>query len=371
MDKLHDTEWTANGGLYSSVMDYPSVNLAPKGTKNGHYYNTGVGSSDQWVIAYGYTADGAKAATIAREAARAGHAYGTDEDARGAGALDPTVNVYDLGGDPLQWGKERTALITELMPTLPQRVLADDKRYADLTDAFQTLLVQYSRALATGVKYIGGSYQYRDHVGDPEGRAPFVPVAKAKQLEALAFLNERAFGEQAFSYSPELLSQLGANRWSHWGENNTFEGRIDYPLHEQVLGAQRAIVNQVMNPFVFARIRDAEMKYGRGAVLTIPELMSSLTASMWSEAATARSVPAARRDLQRLYVDRMSQLVLESPDRMPADARAVARWQLTTLKGRIDARLASGAGLDAYTKAHYAESSARIGKVLNADIGTK
>jgi hypothetical protein len=74
-----------------------------------------------WVISYGYTADAARAREIARQAARAGHAYGSDEDAVGAGAIDPTVNIYDLGADPMAWGRQRAALIKATIPELPRR----------------------------------------------------------------------------------------------------------------------------------------------------------------------------------------------------------------------------------------------------------
>jgi hypothetical protein len=323
------------------------------------------------VIAYGYTPDADKAKALAREAAEPGHAYGTDEDARGPGALDPTVNIYDLGADPLAWGKERATLIKGLWPDLPKRALTDDSRYARLTQGFQALLNQYVQAVATGVKYIGGQYQYRDHVGDPDGRPPFMPVPKAKQEEALAFINDYAFGEHSFDVPQAVLAQFGANRWTHWGEDNTYDGRVDYPLAEQVLGAQRALLDRVMQPFVFARVRDAETKFGTVKVLTIPEYMRELTESIWSEVyATGNNISANRRDLQRMYIDRAASFILDPPERLPADARSVTRYQLAELKRRIDARR-SVAGLNAYTRAHLAESSARIGKVLEAGLDEK
>jgi len=371
LDRLHDAQWAAERGVFSSVMEYPSVNIAAPGKPNGVYYNPGAGSSDLWVISYGYTPSAEKAKQIAREAAKPGHAFGTDEDAYGTGALDPTISINDLGADPLAWGKERAALIKNLWPDLPKRSLADDSRYARLTQGFQSLLNQYVQAVGTGVKYIGGQYQNRDHVGDPDGRPPFVPVPKAKQREALTFLNDYAFGEHSFDVPREVFAQFGANRWSHWGENNTYGGRIDYPLAEQVLGAQRALLNQVLQPFVFARIRDAETKFGAAKVLTIPEYMGELTEAIWSEVYVGgRNVSANRRDLQRTYIDRTSELVLNPPERLPADARAVARYQLVGLKRRIDARK-SAADLSAYTRAHLSESSARIAQVLEASLEAK
>ncbi len=369
LDKLYDADFTKANGIYSSVMEYPSLNLAPRGTKNGIFYNTGVGTYDKWVIAYGYTPDDDRAEAIAREAARAGHAYGTDEDAVGPGAMDPSVTPFDLSADPLGWGKERAALIASLFPKLPERVLTDNSRYADLTDALGTLYGQYAQAVAPSVKYLGGQYVYRDHAGDPDGRKPFVPVPRAKQLEALEFLTTAGFGEKAFPVPTNVLAQLGANRWSHWGQQNTFQGRIDFPWHEQVLQTQRALLNGATQPFVFARIRDAELKFGARNVVTIPELMGGLTNAIWSEVSAApRNITSIRRDLQRAYLDRMTDIVVGDPPRLPADARAVGRAQLTQLKRRIDARVAAGAALDAYTRAHLAESSARIGKILEAGL---
>ena len=373
LEKLHDRGWAEQRGLYNSVMEYPALNVAPRGASavtgpGGYAYNPSVGPYDVWVIAYGYTHDAARAQALAREGAAAGHAYGTDEDANGPGALDPTVAVFDLSSDPLAWGRQRAELLSGLWATLPQHVLADNSRYADLTDVFQTLLGQYARALVPAVKYIGGQYQYRDRVGDPQGRAPFVAVPRAKQREALTFLAEYGFGEDAFRVPRPVLQQMGANRWSHWGETNSYEGRIDYPLHEQVLGVQTALLRQLTSPLVFARIRDAELKYGSAAVLPIPELMSELTRAVWSELYRGDGgIPAQRRDLQRAYLDRMTTILTTPEPRTPADARSVARYTLRTLDGRLGQALAGG-GLDTYSRAHLLEARARIGKALEAGL---
>jgi hypothetical protein len=365
LDKMHDREWTSKNGVFSSVMEYPVPNIATAGQAQGLYYNRGPGSSDAWQIAYGYTPDDAKAKEIARQGAQAGHAYGADFDADFPG--DPLTTPNDLGGDPLAWGKQRAQMIRTLIPTLPSRTLSDNERYAKLTNGFNSLLNQYVQAVGISTKYIGGQHQYRDHVGDPNGRAPFVSVPKAKQQEALAFLTEYGFGEKAFEFPPEVLQKLGANRWAHWGQDITYNGRADFPLAEQVANAQRAMMMRVLHPMLFARMRDAEIKFGASQVLTIPEYLGSLTSAVWSEAASARNVTGMRRELQRSYVEYMRLLSIGEVPRLPADARSVARAQLASTKNRIDARLAAG-GLDAYTRAHYAESSSRIARILDAQL---
>ncbi|HEX5724022.1 MAG TPA: zinc-dependent metalloprotease, partial [Longimicrobiaceae bacterium] len=369
LEKLSDRGWAEQNGVFSSVMEYPSVNLSEAGKPRGYAYNPGVGSYDRWVITFGYAADEARARQVAREAALPGHAYGTDEDSGGPGAIDPTVNVYDLGADPLAWAKGRAQVIAGVWPRLPNYVLADNRRYAELTDAFNGLLFQYARAVAVGVKYIGGQYQYRDRVGDPSGRPPFVPVPQAKQREALAFVTEYGFGERAFAIPQEVLARFGANRWSHWGTNSTVNGRIDYPLTELVAGLQAQLLNQITNPWTFAKIRDAELKFGAANTLPIPVLMNELTRAVWSETwSGGRNVTAMRRDLQRAYLDRFSVIVALGQDRMPGDARAVARTTLMDLRRRISSSLASPGRLDAMTVAHLTEARARIDKALEAGL---
>jgi hypothetical protein len=148
----------------------------------------------------------------------------------------------------------------------------------------------------------------------------------------------------------------------------TFDGgRIDYPYHREVLDLQRAFLNQITTSSLFARIRDAEMKYGPDEVVTIPELLGALSDAVWAEVGQGVSVPAMRRDLQRAHLDRMIGLVVDAPGGMPADARAVARMELEGLVQELTAAL-DGATLDAYTRAHLNESRARAERALAAGL---
>jgi hypothetical protein len=53
---------------------------------------------------------------------------------------------------------------------------------------------------------------------------------------------------------------------------------------------------------------------------------------------------------------------------MPADARSVARAQLTDLNNRITRRLTPPYSFDAYTEAHLREVKAMIEKALDAGL---
>lgn len=365
-DRLHDEAWTERNGVASSVMEYPSVNLAPEGEETGHFWSPGVGSYDRWAIAVGYTPDAERARRLARRGAEKGHLFGNE--AGGPGALDPTINIWDLGDDPLAWARQRTDVVRGLWAELPDHVLADGDRYYELTAAFQALLNQYVQALTPAVKYLGGAYLNRDHVGDPDGRLPLEPVALADQREALDLLVDRVLAADALAVPSDVLRRLGPNRWTHWGSSTTFDGRLDYPWHEQVAGLQEVVLGELLHPWRLSRIRDAEARWGEEAVVGIPELTARLTDAVWSELEDGGSVVASRRDLQRAWVERMTELVVDAPPRTPSDARAVARVRMREVGERIDRRLEDGAGLDAYTAAHLEESAARIREALEAGI---
>lgn len=370
LDKLNDPQWTAEHGFSASVMDYLPVNVAPLGEPDGDHYMQAVGPYDRWVIAYLYTPDPARAAELARQGADPFHTFGTDVDLYAPGALDPLTQSWDLSSDPLAWGRQRLALVRQLLPRLPELVLTDGAPYDDLTDVMDLLYWVRMGAIQGAVRFIGGQYVHRDRVGDPGGRPPFVNVPRAKQLEALAFLAEEAFAPESFALPPEVLRQLGARHWDHWGHPPTYDGRIEPPVHDRILAGLADLLAGLTDPHRLARLRDAEAKYGREEVLTLPELTSILTEAIWKEAWTppAADPTALRRDLQRAWLDRLAVLLLKPPEKTPADARAVARAALVDLGERLGRALAARQGLDAYTVAHLEESAARIDRILDAQL---
>ncbi|MEN8374782.1 MAG: zinc-dependent metalloprotease [Gemmatimonadota bacterium] len=355
---LHDTDFTSRNGVFSSVMEYPTINLSANGA-NGHWYTSAPGSYDRWVITYGYANDQEEADAAARDVSKLEHMFGTE--AGGPGALDPTINVYDLGADPLAWGAERSELIRGMWERLPEYVLEDNTPYAEMRGALGQLMNEYARAVAPAVKYIGGQYMNRDRFGD--GRQPFVNVPKTEQEKALALLVDRVFAVDALTLSEEMLQSIGPERRSGWGQANTINGRYDFPYHSLTLNLQSNVLNQLLGAARLARIRDSETKFGYTNVVTIPELFGALTDAIWSDL-SARTISASRRDLQRAYLDAMTNLIVEPAQGTPADARSVARAQLTQLRGSIRNAAAGGA----YTRAHLAESLARIEKALDAGL---
>lgn len=367
--KLHDRAWTREHGVMGSVMDYPAANLAPAG-EGGEVYMEDLGPYDRWAIAFGYTPDAERARQLARLGAQPGHDYGMEEHLYTAGALDPTLGIFDLSSDPVAWAAERASLYRRVRQRLAGTVLRDGVDHYRLTRAFQALTFSLADLLAPAIKSVGGQQVNRDHVGDPGGRPPFMPVPRKRQQEALALLDEHLFGEQAFALPPDLLRQLGARPWAHWGEEPTWEGRVDVPFAEAVLDLRRTALAELTSPERLSAIRSAELKFGEESVLTLPELLSFLTERIWTEAweAPGRNTRALRRDLQRTWTDRLVTLLLTPPEGTPGDARALARRELSRIGERLAKRLSPPARFDAYTEAHLRDVRERIGQALAADL---
>ena len=400
--QLSDRQYTQAHGLGVSVMDYspPALSLDPR--EQGDYHSATIGTYDRWAIRYGYStlgsrdlaaasAKGSGAAppvwtpdveinalrAVAAEAAKPSHLYGTDEDAGFGGlGLDPTVSRYDQTSDPLDWARDRVTLIDGLFDSLDTRMVAPGEGYARLRGAFTDLLNDRWYAILVTTKYLGGATTARDHRGDPSARPALVTVPAARQREALAFLTDAGFGEQAYRFRPELLSRLGPDRWRHWGSNPGASGRIDFPVHGWAMAQQSALLRQVLDPVVLSRIRDAELRAIEGeATVTIPELFTTLTRAIWAEAyatpgiTAPRNIASVRRDLQRLYLNSLIQMMVNPLPDTPEDARTLARATLAGLGAELHrALLRRGVELDPYTKAHLVDSRERISQALNAQL---
>jgi hypothetical protein len=402
--QISDKKFTQAHGLGVSVMDYSPASLSLDPRQQGDYHSGTVGTYDRWAVRYGYSTVGpreladskAKGSTttppawtpdveinalrsVASEAAKPGHLYGTDEDAGFGGfGLDPTVSRYDQTSDPLDWARDRVALINGLFDSLDTRMVSPGQGYARLRSAFTDLLNDRWYAILVTTKYLGGATTSRDHRGDPSARPALVTVPAARQREALAFVTQAGFGEDAYRFRPELLSRLGPDRWRHWGSNPGTDGRIDFPLHNWAMAQQSSLLSQLLDPAVLARVRDAELRATENEpTVTIPEVFNTLTRAIWAEAAypaqgktvVPRNITSVRRDLQRLHLNALIRMIVSPAPDMPEDARTLARATLSELGSELDrGLLRRAAELDPYTKAHLLDSKERIAQALNAQL---
>jgi hypothetical protein len=376
---LHNKTLTAAEGLTGSVMDYIPVNLASRGQPQGEYYQTTLGPYDYWAIEYAYKPIAASSPdaelpelrAIASRVANPLLSYGTDEDA-GFGSQwmwssDPLATRGDLGSEPLEYFTHRVKLVRELWSSVEQKLQAPGEGYQILRRSFLRGLNQAGTALLDSVRYIGGVYHYRDHVGDPGNRLPFVPVPADRQREALNLIRDNLFAPEAFRISPQLLNKLTPERFPDFSDFTSFERRPDYPIHQQILSLQAAALNRLFHPTVMSRVLDNELRVDKpGTALSLGTVFTSIRDAVWAETTGARvSVNSFRRSLQREHLRRMIALVVRDAA-APEDARSLARHHLTLLRARLRTAIPNAASVE--TRAHLTESVARIDEALSAQI---
>ncbi|HEY6196427.1 MAG TPA: zinc-dependent metalloprotease [Candidatus Eisenbacteria bacterium] len=381
--ELQDTGFTESHGLYSSVMEYPSPNIDYTHQKQGDWYTTTPGTYDTWAIRYGYTPSGATTADadyafarkIADESLAPGHEYSTDEDTYPSDAPDPRSNIYDLGSDPLQFAKDRTAYLAKLWrsPGFEERIVGKSGDLTALRRAMDSMAQQYAIAAGMAVKYVGGSFMSRVERGQPGEKDPVDPVPAAKQREAVDFLAQRVWAADALGAPGRLLDRMAPNRWSHWGmgPGGTFAGRQDYAWNDRVLAIQTILLNAVTSAPLLARLREEETR--SPDTYRLAEHFDKLTRALWGEVGGVNPVairslegPHTRRELQRVFVDRMANMVADPPAGAPDDARALARLALTRIDARCARALAVPAPMGDDTRAHLLETRARIKRALEA-----
>ena len=387
---LDDLNKKKGEALIGSVMEYDAVNIAPEGQEQGDYYTKTIGPWDYWVVEYAYKPiDASKPegelkalGEIASRVASSELTYGTDEDAYGYRFrdLDPLVNRWDLGDDPLAFAKQRREIVVGLWDKIADKVTKEGMGYQRVRRAFGSLLFEHGFTMYLASRYIGGQYHHRDHRGDENGRLPFVPVPAVKQREALQFIKEYALSDKAFTFSPELLNSLAITRWSDWGGDSWTSTRFDYPVHDVILRNQTLILERMLYPSVLSRVQDAELKFPKGEdAFTLPELFSGITDAVWVELgrdAGAKQwsnsdafISSFRRGLQREHLKQLIKLVLEADSGTPEDARSLARLHLGQIRSKIQRVLQNARGtLDDYSFAHLEESQVRVEKALDASF---
>ena len=387
LDDLYSKE---DGTLLGSVMEYDAVNIAPEGKKQGNYYTSTIGPWDYWVIEYAYKPiSGSKPedelealGKIASRVATPELTYGTDGDVSmyQYRDLDPLVNRWDLGADPLEFAKQRREIVAGLWDKIADRVTKDGAGYQRVRRAFGTLLGEYGYTMFLASRYIGGQYHHRDHRGDENGRLPYVPVPAAKQREALQFLKEYALSDKAFDFPADLLNSLATTRWSGWGSSSGSSTRLDYPVHSVILRNQNRILERLLYPAVLARVQDTELKFPRGEeAFTLPELFSGITDAVWVElernpgekewSNSDAFISSFRRGLQREHLKQLIKLMLDPDSGTPEDARSLARRHLGQINSQIQRLLQNAQGrLDDYSLAHLEESEVRVSKALDASF---
>lgn len=375
-EQLRDAAFTAQRGISNSVMDYNARNVPLAGEKVADYFQTTLGSYDFWAIEYAYReiAPEQEAAELARIAGRSATdpalAYATDEDVipQLGGGIDPRVNQFDLGDDPMAYYKRSFALTRELWARTQKRELVEGDAYTVYRRNLQRGLAQFASAVSPLSKYVGGVYTSRQVAG-PQPAALMTPVPAGQQREALALLTREVFSSDSFRFDPAFMTRLGVDHLERLDRlDRNAPSSTDFSLATAVLTVQRAALDQLMSDTVAARLADAESKVAdRRQLLSLGEVHSQLADAVWSELKSGREIDSLRRNLQREHVKRLAAGLVRPSSAVAADIRAVNRQVAVRLQADLQ-RAAGNGALSPTTRAHLSESASVLADALRAPL---
>lgn len=357
----------------TSVMDYLPVNIAfETGEVQGDYAMIDIGPYDFWAIKYGYTFEDPK--KVLEGVADPLHQYGTDED---TGGPDPYARRYDFAKDPLSYAQNQMRLVTYYRGRLLEKFVDEGESWAKTRYGYQTTLNQQMQMLSMMANWIGGAHVYRDKKGDPNGRAPIEVVDAQKQRDALNFMIENAFRDEAFGLNAELLKHMSVDKWLDEGGGSSAFEEPTWPVHDRVMAMQASTLTMIMNPTTLKRVYDNEFRVpAEQDALTLPEVMGSVVGAVFGEFETELNgatftdrqpmISSLRRNLQSEMIDRLVRLSLSSSG-LPRAIQTLAVMHLRTLDGKIGVLLekAEGGQIDQYTKAHLQDLNTKIDQALN------
>lgn len=301
-EKLHDADYTSQHGLTASVMDYPAINLAPLGRRQGQFYTTTPGPYDFWAIEFGYSPHMDDAAQRTRLLARSTEPalrFGNDaDDMRTPGrGLDPRVMIDDLSADPVSYAVDRIIRVRAAIEKIADSHAAAAS-YQELRDAYLVLSREHARAAGVISRQIGGVLVERTTPGQPGFTGqPLSPVSLAEQKRAMEALRKHVFAPTALTAPPRILAQARTQR-------RGFDFRRepeDLKLHAQVLRAQSTVLDHLLHPVVTARVSDTRL-YGND--YSVAAMLADLTDAIFADD-TPGDVTTTRQNLQAEYVNRL------------------------------------------------------------------
>ena len=372
LKQLQDIEFTRNNGTAGSVMDYTPFNLAAIGEKQGEYMMSTLGPYDHWAIEYAYklidpVKEKEELAKLASRSTEPLLAFATDEESVSAfGGMDPDVNQFDLGADPLEYYKKRMKLSRELWDRLQTMKLKDGESYDRLTRSFNAGFAQFAGVAPLAAKYVGGVRMVRDHAGT--NRPVFEPTPAARQREALNLITTGLFKVDSFKFKPELVSRIGVDFLGR--RLNFFSGsnnNTDPAISTRVLNVQKAVLDVVLADNVAQRLLESESKVADPSkLLKLSELYDTLQSAIWSELKNGGDIGYLRRNLQRDHVKRIAGALLRPAGNTPSDVKSLQRENAVQLQSQI--RTAMTKPMSKEAKAHLAESLNLLSETLKAPM---
>ena len=368
-DSVRSKTWVAKMGHSPSIMDYARFNYVAQpedGIALGDLIPR-VGPYDKYAIMWGYKPiAGAKTSEDERVTLDAWARmqdsipwYRFASDAGGGGA-DPGEQNESIGDadavKSTRLGFKNLRRVVDLV--VPASTVDKTADYSLLRATYGAVLGQWSTEAQHVTKIIGG--MNKQEKGASQSGPVWTPVSRARQKEALQFLNDEVFTTPTAMIKPDILSKLES------------DGNIN-----RISGAQGRILNSVLSNLKLQRMVEYEaVTANQAALYSVGDMLTDLRRGLWKEIYTGATIDPYRRRLQATYVEAMAAKIKPAP--ATAQDAALAQLGFAQVNSRdfrpilkdemrtLDRELATAIGRtnDRATRAHLSDVRDEIKAML-------
>jgi hypothetical protein len=348
-EKVRDREWVKKMGHTPTLMDYSRFNYVaqPEDRIDPADLIPRIGPYDKWATMWGYKPiPGAKSPDDEKktldEWARAQDATPwlrfSTADSAGADPGELTEAVGD--GDAVRSTRMGLKNLERVAGMLLTATTRPGEPYDDLEEVYGRLLGQWVLEMNHVAALVGG-VQSRQKMSSQDGPR-FEPMPRERQREAMQFLSANAFTTPAFVIKPEILRRIEP------------VGTLD-----RIRTSQMRVLTTLLAEPRIGRLVEQEAVDGAAAYRPT-DFFGDLRRAIWSELdATSVQIDPYRRNLQRAYLDAMSDKV----NRVTTESRPLARGELRTLDASVRAAIAKSG--DRTTRLHLQDVRDQIGRILD------
>ncbi len=363
VEKLRDKAWVEANGHTASIMDYARFNYVAQPEDNisevGLFPR--IGDYDKWAIMWGYKASFTKDEKEDRKVVNKWAVdslkanprlwFGTESN-----PYDPREQTEDLGDNSMKASEYGIRNLKRILVKLPEWTKEEADKYDDLSDMYYQLAGQFSRYMGHVLKNVGGVYETPKSV-EQTGEDVYEPTPKAIQQEAVAFLNKQLFETPEWLLNREILN------------------KISYPVtSEYVNNIQINVLNSLLSGGRLYRLSTSANRFGDNSTYSIENMIDDVKSGIWSELTNNKPIDGYRRNLQKAYVDALSNIINPvagapangfnlTSNTKNTDVVSVVRAHLTALRGQITAAILGTK--DKMSKYHLMDVSERIRKALD------
>ena len=352
VDSLRSVTFTEEMGTAPSIMDYARFNYVAQPEDGEVGLMPGIGPYDKWAIIYGYrplpeagSADEERTLLNEMVKARAGdpiYRYGP----QAGNPVDPSSQTEDLGDDAVKASMYGIANLKRIVPNLITWSAEEGKDYSALQELYGQVLAQLGRYMRHVGTNVGGVYEHRKTT--EEAGFVYTPVDRERQSRAVGFLNDQLFTTPNWLVASDILRRIEP------------AGMMD-----RLRNLQMQTLNRLFDGDRLNRLSETEALHGISAY-KITDLFTDVQNGVWSELDSRIRIDPFRRNLQRAYLNKMTDLMnMDEAKYNQSDIKAVTRGMLDGL--REDLKKTIGRQKDEISKFHLQDALARVEKILDGN----